>query len=161
MIPRMHVWTVVPYPWDPEAQSWSGLPNPWDPAVPSWYLVMYDLVFRARDIMQHRSDTSYARSIWCFEPVLSWSHLLKPSRHVRSVVPNPWEPAARPDTLYAYSIWCSLPVRSCSPILISRMHVGTVVPYPWDHAAPPWYLVGIYDLMFLTREILQPRPDTL
>ena len=24
-----------------------------------------------------------------------------------------------------------------------------------------WYLVGMYDLMFHTREILQARPDTL
>ena len=151
----MHVWTVVPYPWDPEAPSWSGLPNPRDHAAPSWYLVvMHDLVFRARDIMQHRSDSSYAHS---------WSHLLKPSRHVRSVVPNPWEPASRTDALYAYSIWCSLPVKSCSLILIPRIHGGTVYSYPWDHAAPPWYLVhvGMYDLMFHTREILQPRPDSL
>ena len=29
------------------------------------------------------------------------------------------------------------------------------------HAAPPWLLVGMYDLMFLTCEILQSRPYTL
>ena len=157
----MHVWTVVPYPWDPEAPSQSGLSNPWDPAAWSWYIVVvYDLILRAREIMQHRFYTAYARSSWCFEPVRSWNHLLIPSRHVRFVVPNPWESAARPDILYAYSIWCSLLVKYCSPILIPLMHVGTDVPYPWDHAALTWYLVGMYDLMFLTREILQPRPDT-
>ena len=73
--------------------------------------------------MQHLSDTSYARPSWCFESVRYWGHLLIPSRHVRSVVPNPWEPAARPDTSYAYWNCCSLPVRSCSPSPIPRRHV--------------------------------------
>ena len=166
LILRRHVGSLVPNPWDPAASSLliprrhvrSGLPNPWDPAAPSWYLVgMYDLVFRAREIMQHRSDTSYQRSIWCVEPVRSWIHLLIPSRHVRSVVPNPWDPATptwylvgrfdlifltreilqpRPDTLKACTIWCSEPVRSCSHVLIPRRHVGSVVPNPWDPAAP-------------------------
>ena len=104
-------------------RSWNTIliwfADPLDPAARSWYLVvMYALMFWAREIMQHRSDTSYARPSWCFESVRSWSHLLIPSRHVLSEVPNPWEPTARPDTLYAYSIWCSLSVKSCSPVLI-------------------------------------------
>ena len=39
-------------------------------------------------------------------------------------------------------------------------HVRSVVPNPWDPAAPTWYIVGMFDMMFPTREILQPRPDT-
>ena len=128
-IPRRHVQSDVPYPWDPAAPSRYALGmnfvcmlellfltreilqpccdtsyaclNCWSLSVRSRspililfakpvrscspiLIVMYDLVFRARGIMQHRSDTSYARSIWCFEPVIhiSWSQLLKPSRHV-------------------------------------------------------------------------------
>ena len=142
-IPRRHVRSIGPYPWDPEAPSWSGLPKRWDPVAPFWYLVVvYDLVFRARGIMQHPFDNSYARSIWYFEPVIpddtSWNLV----------------------GMYDMQV----PTRgSLQPDLIPSMHIRYVVPYPWDHAAPPWYLVGMYmyDLMFLTREILQPRPDTL
>ena len=52
-------------------------------------------------------------------------------------------------------------MRSCSPVRIPRLHIGTVVPYPWEPAAPPGYLVGMLDVMFLTREILQHRCDSL
>ena len=38
--------------------------------------------------------------------------------------------------------------------------VLSVVPNPWDPAAPTWYLVSMFDLTFLTREIMQPRLDT-
>ena len=72
-------------------------------------------------------------------------------------------------------------MRSCSPVLLPRMHVGTVVPSLWDHvfpsliprrhvrsdvpylwdpAVPSLYPVGMFDLVFPTREILQPHPDT-
>ena len=61
---------------------------------------------------------------------------------------------------------------STHEILQLRMHVRSEVltrssyacsiwgPNPWEPAAPSWYLVGVYDLVFRTREILQPRPDT-
>ena len=109
--------------------------SPRDHATPFGHLICTsELMFRIREILKSPPDRL-------------------PSRHVRSVVPNPWEPAARPDTLYAYSIWCSLPVRSCSPILIPRRHVRSDVPNPWDPAALSWYPVGMYDMMFRAREI--------
>ena len=52
-------------------------------------------------------------------------------------------------------------MRYCSPVLLLRRRVRSGVPNPWVPAARSWYLVSIYDLMFLTREILQPLPDTL
>ena len=112
----------------------------------------------------------------------SWSPLLIHSRHVRSVVPNPWDPAAptlylegmvdlmfltreilqsRPVTSYACWNCCSFPVRSCIPTLIPRRHVRSDVPYLWDPAAPSLYPIGMFDLVFPTREILQSHPDTL
>ena len=111
----------------------------------------------------------------------SWSPLLIHSRHVRSVVPNPWDPAAptwylvgmfdlmfltreilQPRLVTSYACWncCSFPVRSCIPTLIPRRHVRSDVPYLWDPAAPSLYPVGMFDLVFATREILQPHPDT-
>ena len=169
----------VPYPWNLAAPSWyalrSGVPNPWDLAAPSWYLLgMWSVV-------PNPWDTSLIRSIWCFERVRSWSPLLIHSRHVRSIVPNPWDPAAptwclvgmfdlmflareilqpRPVTSYACWNCCSFPVRSCIPTLIPRRHVRSDVPYLWDPAAPSLYPVGMFDLVFPTREILQPHPDT-
>ena len=65
--------------------------------------------------------------------------------------PNPWNPAAP----YA----CSL-LGPNSWESVAHMHVRWG-PNPWEPAAPSWYLVGVYDLVFRTREILQPRPDTL
>ena len=111
----------------------------------------------------------------------SWIPLLIHSRHVRSVVPNPWDPAAptwylvgmfdlmfltreilQPRTFTSYACWncCSFPVRSCIPTLIPRRHVRSDVPYLWDPAAPSLYPIGMFDLVFPTREILQPHPDT-
>ena len=52
-------------------------------------------------------------------------------------------------------------MRPCSPVPISRKHLRSDVPYPWDPAAPSWYLLCMYDLVFRTREILQPRLDIL
>ena len=101
--------------------------------------------------------------------------------HVGTVVPSPWDQAfpplyrvgtydlmfltceilqPRPYTLQACSVWCSQPVRSCSLILIPRRHVRSGVPNLWDPAAPNWYLVGMFDLVFRTREILQPRSSS-
>ena len=51
-------------------------------------------------------------------------------------------------------------MRSWSPLLIHSRHIRSIVPNPRDPAAPTWYLVGMFDPMFLTREILQPRPVT-
>ena len=66
----------------------------------------------------------------------------------------------RPVTSYAcWNCW-SFPVRSCIPTLIPRRHVRSDVPYLWDPAAPSLYPVGMFDLVFPTREILQPHPDT-
>ena len=56
-------------------------------------------------------------------------------------------------------------MRPCSPVLISRkhlrpdpcMHIRSDVPYLWDPAAPSWYLICMLELLFLTREIMQPR----
>ena len=111
----------------------------------------------------------------------SWSPLLIHSRHVRSIVPNPWDPAAptwylvgifdlmfltreilqpRPVTSYACWNCCSFPVRSCIPTLIPRRHVRSDVLYLWDPAAPSLYPVGMFDLVFPTREILQPRSSS-
>ena len=39
-------------------------------------------------------------------------------------------------------------------------HVRSVVPNPWDPVAPTWYIVGMFDLLFPTREMLQPLSDT-
>ena len=94
------------------------------------------------------------------QPVRSCSPDLIPCRHVRSDVPDPWYPAARPDTSYACWNCCSLPARSCSPIHVPLRHARYHVPCPWDPAAPSWYPICMYDLVFWTREILQPRPDT-
>ena len=168
LIPRMHVGSIVP--------------NPGDPAAPSWYLLgMYDLFFRAHEILQPRPDTSYACRKFCTLPVRSCSHNNMPRCHVRYDVPYPWDPAApswyplgmydllfrtlailqpRPDTLYACWNCCSLPVRNCSHTSIPRSHVRFNVPYPWELAVPSWYLVGLLDLLFQTREILQNRTDT-
>ena len=102
LIPRRHVQSDVPYPWDP--------------AAPSLYPVgMFELVFPTREILQPHPDTSQACSIWCAEPL-----------------------------------------RSCSPELIPRRHVRSSVPTPWDPSAPSWHLVGMFDLVFRTHEILQP-----
>ena len=169
LIPHMHVGTVVPNSWDPEA--------------PSWCLVgTYDLMFLTREILQPHHDTSQAYTIWCSSPVRSCSPTLIPRRHVRSGVPNPCDPAApswylvgtydliflnrrilqpHPATSQACPIWCSLLERACSPVLIPCRHVRSGVPDLWNPTASSWYLVGILDLLFQTIEILQPRPDTL
>ena len=93
--------------------------------------------------MQPCPDTLQASTIWCSEPVRSCSLVLIPCRHVGSVVPKPWDPAA--------PSWYFVGMFDL---------VRSVVPNPWDHAATTWYLVSMFDLMFLTREIMQPRPDT-
>ena len=51
-------------------------------------------------------------------------------------------------------------MRSCNTILTPNRHVRSGVSNPWDPEVPFWCLVGMFDLMFPTREILQPRPDT-
>ena len=145
----------------PRRHVWSGVPNPWDPAAPTWYLVdMFDLMCYTREILQPCPDTSYACWNCCSELVRSCSPVLMPRRHVRSDVPYPWDPAA--PSWYLEDIYdlMFLTVRSCSPTLIPRRHVRSGVPNPWDPAAPSWYLVGTYDLMFLNRRILQPHPAT-
>ena len=86
LIPRRHVRSGVPNPWDTAAPSWylvgmhglvfrareilqpdliprrhvrSGVPNPWDPAAPTRYLVgMLNLLFRTLDVLQPCPDTS-------------------------------------------------------------------------------------------------------
>ena len=190
----------------------SVVPNPWNPAAPTWHIVgMFDLMFPICEILQPRPDTSSAcwnccflpvracsptriprrhvRSdvsypwdpaaplwflvcmfelIWFAEPVRSWSTVLIPRKYVRSPVPNLWDPVAptwhvlqpRPDTSYACWNCCSKPVRSCSLVLIPRRHVRSGLPNSWDPAAPSWYLVGMYDLVFRAREIMQHRSVT-
>ena len=100
-------------------------------------------------------------------------------RHIESVGPNPWDPAAPswflvgvfdlvfrtsetpqpgPDISYAWWNCCSLPVRACSPTRIPRRHVRSDVSYPRDPAAALWYLICMFELLFLIREILKPNP---
>ena len=95
------------------------------------------------------------------QPVRSCNPDLIPRKHVRSDVPYPRDHAA--PSWYLICMWncCSFPIRSCSPTVIARRHVRSDVPYPWDIAVPSLYLVGMLDLLFRTREILQPRPYTL
>ena len=90
----------------------------------------------------------------------SWSPLLIHSRHVRSVVPNPWDPAAPTWCLVGMFDLMFLPREVILPTLIPRGHVQSDIPCLWDPAAPSLYPVGMVDLVFPAREILQSHPDT-
>ena len=172
--------TRVPYPWDPAAPSWFlpvrscspvliscrhvryGVQNSWDSAASSWYIVgMLDQLFRNRDNLQPQPRRHVRSGTVCTpQPVRFCSDDLIPRKHVRSDVPYPRDHAA--PSWYLICMWnyCSFPVRSCSPTVIARRHVRSDVPYLWNTAVPSLYLVGMLDLLFRTREIMQPRPDT-
>ena len=146
---------------------------------PTRYLVgMFDPMFLTREILQPRPVTSYICWNCCSFPVRSCIPTLIPRRQVKSDVPYHWNPAApplypvgmfdlvfptreilqpHPDTSQACSIWCAETLRSCSPELIPPRNVRSSVQKPWDPSAPSWHLVGMFDLVFRTREILQPR----
>ena len=137
-------------------------------------------MFLTREILQPRPDTSYACWNCCSKPVRSCSpswYLVGMydlcSEPVRSCSPTWYRVSMfdlvfrtreilqrRPDTLKACWICGSEPVRSCSPVLLLRRRVRSGVQNPLDPAARSGYLVSIYNLMFLTREILQPLPDS-
>ena len=97
------------------------------------------------------------------QPMISCSFDLIHWRHVRSCAPSPWNhatPSWHLPVIGKFDL-CFEPVRAWSPLLMPSRHVRSVVPNPWDSATQTWYRVGRFDLMCLTRKILQPRPDTL
>ena len=103
------------------------------PHLDTWHLVgMYDLMCHTREILQPRP---------------SMFDLVFLTRKIRQT---------NPDISRACLIWCLEPV-----FLTREIQQPHLDPYPWDHAALSWYPAGKYDMVFRTREILQPRPDTL
>ena len=120
-----------------------NVPYPWDPAGPSCYLVcMLELLFLPREIMHSPPWYLVGTMIWCSLPVRSYSPVLIPCRHVRSGVPNPWDPAApswylagmfdlvcrtleilQPrscSSVYTFGLR-SVPVRSCSSVCMCAL----------------------------------------